>query len=69
MQTPRQLNSKRRDTNFFSARDISRMLNKANSCIGFLWRKAKPSISAFPQKKAEFTLKYIPGRRECIVLS
>lgn len=35
VQTPRQLNTQRRDTNFFSARDISRMLNKANSCIEF----------------------------------
>ncbi len=67
VQTPRQLNTQRRDTNFFSARDISRMLNKANSCIEFWWRKAKPSIWASPQKKAELSFKYIPGRKESIL--
>lgn len=67
MQTPRQLNSQGRDTNFFSARDISRTLNKANSCIEFWWCKAKPSIWAFSQKKAELSLKYSPGRKESVL--
>lgn len=70
VQTHRRLNSQRRDTNFFSARDISTMLNKANSCIKFWWCKAKPSIWASRQKKAEVSFQYIlvEKRAYCVIM-
>lgn len=71
MQTPRQLNSQRTDTNFFSARDISRMLNKANSCIEFWWRKAKPSIWAFSQEKKQnlaSNIFLVEKRAYCVIM-
>lgn len=71
MQTPRQLNSQRTDTNFFSARDISRMLNKANSCIEFWWRKAKPSIWAFSQEKKQnlaSNIFLVENRAYCVIM-
>lgn len=51
VQTRRQLNSKRRDTNFFSARHISGALNKANSCIEFRCRSTKPLNPRHPPRK------------------
>lgn len=68
VQTHRQLNSQRRDTNFFSARHISRTLNKANSCIEFWCRSAKPFNPWRPLgRKQKVSIKYIPAEKRSIL--